>query len=91
MAQRAPTTLDALTQIGTFPLRDRTRSGALDSQDGLIAMGSVLSLAGGAIGAYHGYKRNDSIGWAIAWSLLGGLFPIVVIPVAFAQGIGSPK
>jgi hypothetical protein len=52
---------------------------------------ALAGLAGTAIGAYHGYKRNDSVGWAIGWALLGGLFPIVVIPVAFAQGIGDRK
>jgi len=52
---------------------------------------TVLSVAGAGIGAYHGYKRNDSVGWAIGWSLLGGFAPIIVIPVAFAQGIGKRK
>ena len=51
----------------------------------------VASLAGTALGAYHGYKRNDSIGWGIAWGLLGGAFPIIVIPVALAQGFGTRK
>ena len=51
----------------------------------------LFSLAGAGLGAYHGYKRNDSVGWAIGWAFLGALFPIVVIPVAFAQGIGKPK
>lgn len=53
---------------------------------------SMLSLAGAASGAYHGYKRNnDSIGWAIGWFLLGGLFPVFTIPVSFAQGFGEPE
>jgi hypothetical protein len=51
----------------------------------------LASIAGTAVGAYHGYKRNDSVGWAIGWALLGGLFPVVVIPVAYAQGIGERK
>jgi hypothetical protein len=51
----------------------------------------TLSVAGGAIGAYHGYKRNDSLGWAIGWALMGTMFPVIVIPVAFAQGIGDRK
>lgn len=51
----------------------------------------LAGIAGTAIGAYHGYKRNDSIGWAIGWALLGGIFPIIVIPVAFAQGLGEEK
>lgn len=55
----------------------------------LKAAYAIAGLAGTAIGAYHGYKRNDSVGWAIGWALLGGLFPVIVIPVAFAQGIGK--
>ena len=50
---------------------------------------ALAGVAGTAIGAYHGYKRNDSVGWAIVWAALGGIFPIVVIPVALAQGIGD--
>lgn len=50
---------------------------------------AVAGVAGTAIGAYHGYKRNDSVGWAIAWAFLGGLAPVIVIPVAYAQGIGK--
>ncbi len=55
-----------------------------------IAYG-LASIAGTGIGAYHGYKRNDSVGWAIGWAMLGGLFPVIVIPVAYAQGIGERK
>ena len=49
----------------------------------------ALSVIGMATGAYHGYKRNDSVGWAIGWGLLGGLFPIITIPVSIAQGYGK--
>src|SRR5262245_29612494 len=53
----------------------------------LSTLWSIASVAGTGIGAYHGYKRhNGSIGWAIGWALLGGLFPIITIPVAVAQG-----
>ena len=41
--------------------------------------------------AYHGYKRNNSVGWAIAWGLLGGLAPVITPAVAVAQGFGKPK
>ena len=51
---------------------------------------SIASVAGAGLGAYHGYKRNDSVGWAILWSLLGAAFPVVTIPVALAQGLGKP-
>ena len=51
----------------------------------------ALTLAGTSLGAYHGYKRNQSVGWAIGWAFLGGLAPFIAIPVAFAQGLGQPK
>lgn len=54
------------------------------------AFASSLALAGTALGAYHGYKRTESIGWTIGWALAGGLFPIIAIPVALAQGFGKP-
>jgi hypothetical protein len=55
-------------------------------------LGGILSLAGAGTGAYHGYKRNhESVGWAIGWGLLGGLVPIITIPVSLAQGFGQPK
>ncbi len=63
-------------------------SGALRALKVAYALASV---AGTAVGAYHGYKRNESVGWALGWAFLGGLFPVVVIPVAFAQGIGERK
>lgn len=57
--------------------------------DALPGWYTTLAYAGTAVGAYHGYKRNDSVGWAIGWALLGGAFPFIVIPVAFAQGFGE--
>lgn len=41
--------------------------------------------------AYHGYKRNRSVGWAIAWALLGSAFPLIAPAVAVAQGYGKRK
>lgn len=51
----------------------------------------LLSTASGALSGYHGYKRNDSIGWALAWFVLGSFFPIVTPVIAVAQGFGEPK
>lgn len=46
-----------------------------------------------AIGAaaYHGYRRNSSVGWAVGWGLLAGLSPPIVIGVALAEGFAKPK
>jgi hypothetical protein len=47
----------------------------------------------GSIGAsaYHGYRRNDSLGWGIVWGLAGGVFPILTPAFALAQGFGKRK
>lgn len=50
-----------------------------------------LSAVGTATGAYHGYRRNNSVGWAVGWGILGGFFPFVTIPVSVAQGFGKKK
>lgn len=57
------------------------------------AMAPIIGLVGIAssgLSAYHGYKRNNSIGWAVGWGFLGGLFPIITPAIAFAQGFGEP-
>lgn len=51
----------------------------------------MLGTAGVGLGAYHGYKRNRSVGGAVLWGILGGIFPIFTIPVAFAQGFGKRR
>jgi hypothetical protein len=56
----------------------------------LVIVHSLLSTAGMVAGAYHGYKRNESVGWAIGWALLGSMFPYITIPVSLAQGFGKP-
>jgi hypothetical protein len=50
-----------------------------------------FSLAGALTGAYHGYKRNQSIGWALGWGILGSMLPIFTIPLSLAQGFGERK
>lgn len=50
----------------------------------------LLELLGGALGAYHGYKRNDeSIGWGLGWGLLGLNFPILTVAAAGYEGFGK--
>jgi hypothetical protein len=57
----------------------------------LTATWAVVSAASAGASAYHGYKRNDSVGWAIVWGLLGGAFPVITPAIALAQGFGKPK
>lgn len=54
-------------------------------------IGKLLSYVGGVGGAYHGYKRNNSAGWALGWFIFGGALPIFAIPLALAQGFAKPK
>jgi hypothetical protein len=51
----------------------------------------VIAAAAIAAGAYHGYKRTGSAGWAVGWGVLAGLAPIIVIPIALAQGFAKRK
>lgn len=43
------------------------------------------------VGAYHGYQRNRSAGWATLWGVFGFLFPLPTLGVAAIQGYGKPK
>ncbi len=70
-----------------FPLTPRV--GVDPIADEALTLGVTLSIAGTVLGAYHGYRRNDSVGWAIGWALLGGAFPLITVPVALAQGFGE--
>lgn len=56
-----------------------------------VSPGGVLSMAGLAAGAYHGYKRNGNVRWAVGWGVLGALFPLITGGVAVAQGFGKKK
>ena len=51
----------------------------------------IASIVSGAACAYHGYKRNESVGWAIGWFMLGSAFPVITPAIAVAQGFGKPK
>ena len=74
-----------------FTKKTDPSTGQVVTGDTWTTLATTLALAGTGLGAYHGYRRTDSVGWAIVWGLLGGLFPIITIPVAFAQGFGQRK
>lgn len=54
----------------------------------VMTTGSVLSVP--AL-AYHGYKRNRSVGWALVWGIFGSMVWPVTVPVAVVQGYAKPK
>jgi hypothetical protein len=51
----------------------------------------ILGTVSMAASAYHGYRRNRSIGWALAWGLAGAVFPVITPTIAVAQGFGKRK
>jgi hypothetical protein len=50
----------------------------------------TLGVVGAAASAYHGYKRNDSLGWAATWGVLGWFFPVPTVAYAAGQGFAKP-
>lgn len=50
----------------------------------------VVSTAATMLGAYHGYGRHRSVGWAVVWALTTCFFWPVAVPVMFVQGVGKP-
>jgi hypothetical protein len=53
----------------------------------VMAASTVMSLAA----AYHGYKRNQSVGWALAWGAAGAFTGPLALVIALAQGFGKKK
>lgn len=51
---------------------------------------AVAALASTAACVFHGYRRNNSIGWALGWGLFGSVAPVVAPAIAVAQGFGKP-
>ncbi len=46
----------------------------------------------GALAAtFHGYRRNQSIGWALLWGVFGYALPLGTNVIAVAQGYGKSK
>jgi hypothetical protein len=50
----------------------------------------IAMIVSSGASAYHGYRRNNSLGWGIGWGLLGGMFPAITPSIALAQGFGKP-
>ena len=54
-----------------------------------VSVWYALSVASSGLCAYHGYKRNDSLIWGIAWAVAGAALPVVAPAIALAQGFGK--
>ena len=50
-----------------------------------------VRVGSGALMAYHGYKRTNSVLWALGWSIFGSSMPFFAVPLALAQGFSKKK
>lgn len=57
-----------------------------DTFDSAVNMASYAAIG---VAAFHGYRRNRSVGWAIAWAAAAAVAPLITTGVAFAQGLGK--
>jgi len=80
--QRAAVGATALSRRSTAKVGDNLFYDTSPTFDWIRAL-----IAGAA--TYHGYKRNQSIPWAIGWFALGSIFPVPTIAIAAAQGFGK--
>lgn len=72
------------------PYQEQSGFDELQAAGVLILANYALSAGGLFAGVYHGYKRTESVGWALGWGLLGSIWPIG-IPLMLAQGFGKPQ
>lgn len=66
----------------------------IDIDENRLALGitwATISTVSALASLYHGYKRNNSLGWGLWWGLMGGTFPFVTPVVGYAQGWAKPR
>lgn len=88
--------ISGLGNLGGDPPENNGNGSGLDSlreerESPRMLIWGLISAASAGVSGFHGYKRNNSVGWGIAWFVLGGLFPVITPTVAFAQGFGKRK
>jgi hypothetical protein len=54
-------------------------------------LGGILAIVSAAASGFHGYRRNQSIPWALWWFIMGRIFPIVTPVLAISQGFARAK
>jgi hypothetical protein len=82
-----------LQGMGAHGMGDDVPAAGSTPMEAVAPILGLASLAGMGALAYHGYKRNDSVLWAVGWGLLGGAFPVGTViggVIAYGQGFGKP-
>jgi hypothetical protein len=88
MTMSSSTANGAYVTVGQAPLPPAPKPFVLPT---ISPIWRAVGLAGGAAGAYHGYKRTGSVGWAILWSFWGSFGAPLAVPIMLAQGFGKKK
>jgi hypothetical protein len=78
-------------RVGFNPQPEPPPARAMGEVNVGAATWAALSTASMAASAFHGYKRNQSVGWALVWGAFGALFPVITPVIAVAQGYGDRK
>jgi hypothetical protein len=89
MLQRSP-----LKGLGSIDIESAAVSIAVPPVGAFTAdttISIVAGLIGAGLGAFHGFRRNNSALAALGWGLFGASIPILSVPISLAQGFGKPK
>ena len=81
----------AATLSRALELLGADEGGETGMQTATKTIWGLLAAASFGASVYHGYRRNNSLGWGLWWGLMGGLFPVVTPAIALAQGFGKRK
>lgn len=85
-----PQSIEAPKRLGeTVTVRTDEEKPLTEEEKTYRTVNRVVRTASMAASVYHGYKRNDSIGWALWWGAAGWLFPIITPAIGVAQGFGK--
>lgn len=80
-----------LKPMGDDAPSSTTSSPTTESNLGEIVNSHSVSTGTAMALTYHGYKRTGSIVWALIYGALGYWKPVVMAPIALAQGFGERK
>ncbi len=81
----------ALLAKGVSPTAVSLALSWLDTSSSSKWIWGVAATASMAVSAFHGYRRNQSVGWALWWAFMGATFPVITPVIAVAQGFGKRK
>ena len=79
-----------MQQVYALDVRTLQGMGVYEPSPAALAALYSVSVLSACISGFHGYRRNQSVGWGVGWFVLGGLFPIITPVIAVAQGYAKP-